>query len=847
MSKAIRQSFLVSIALVAGTATAAPIHDALIDGDIARALELIDSADIDARDSKGRTPLHYAALLGRKNALEALIEAGADVNAVDRRGETPLHLAARRTQVYQVVQLLEAGAEADPLNTDGVSPLLLLTDATAHSHALDDRATEIAMTLIRRGADMNRVDQHGYTLRDQARIADYHHLEDAAADLGIGWSAGAAPQMVLSRNYRSYAQIETLLTQAELDYPLLAKGWVLGQSVQGRNISALNITSNVGSHADKPRVKLISTMHGDETVGNEMMLFLIDHLLSNYGSDARVTNIVDSVDLWIVPLMNPDGYDRASPRRGNANGFDLNRDFPDQFDDPVNTTSGRQQETAVIMDWVQGTDFTLSANIHTGALVVNYPWDSNPQGASVFSPTDDEDVLSHISLMYAQNNTPMFNSPLFPDGITNGADWFSIRGGMQDWNMVWEGCMEVTLELSDIKNPSSGTIPGFWNDNRESLLTYLEQALIGVRGVVTADGNPAPGATVQVVGREFMTYSYDNTISNYHRMLLPGSYDIRFAWPGYDTVTAKNVSVTSGGATRFDMDLSEAPALTSLNSGETIGINAPAAVTWTGSASAFFDVELSTNFGDAIVQTDSFDSGGIPSDYSFGGNANWVTTTAQAVSGTRSIANADIGDNQTATIRRTVQGPGSVSFQYRTSTESGFDFLNFRVNGSVELQQSGTTGWQSFSTNLPAGTFTLEWEYFKDSSLSRGDDTVYIDDIQIVAVGETWDALGSTTVGATSLTFTPDTLTTTARVRVRANYPGNAVGEWVTSDVNFVVDDLPAACPADVDSTGLVDIEDLLVVLRDFGNGDGGDANGDSKTDIEDLLLVLREFGKSCE
>ena len=72
--------------------------DAAASDEFAAAIRaLIDAgADVDAKDERGRTPLHAAALNGYSDAVKALIAAGADVDAKDERGRTPLHLAADR-------------------------------------------------------------------------------------------------------------------------------------------------------------------------------------------------------------------------------------------------------------------------------------------------------------------------------------------------------------------------------------------------------------------------------------------------------------------------------------------------------------------------------------------------------------------------------------------------------------------------------------------------------------------------------------------------------------------------------------------------------------------------------
>ncbi|MCK7536337.1 MAG: hypothetical protein MZV63_37830 [Marinilabiliales bacterium] len=84
----------------------------------------------------------------------------------------------------------------------------------------------------------------------------------------------------------------------------------------------------------EPEVFYTSTIHGDETAGFILMLRLADYLLKNYNTDSRVKDLVDNLEIWINPLANPDGTYRSgnyiiSPVRFNANGYDLNRNFPD--------------------------------------------------------------------------------------------------------------------------------------------------------------------------------------------------------------------------------------------------------------------------------------------------------------------------------------------------------------------------------------------------------------------------------------------------------------------------------------------------------------------------------------
>merc|ERR1719295_94375 len=107
-------------------------------------------------------------------------------------------------------------------------------------------------------------------------------------------------------------------------------------------------------------------MHGNEAVGRELMIGLAKYLLMNYGKDPRVTSLVDNTDIWLMPSMNPDGYEHSYEGdcsgvtgRRNANNVDLNRNFPDQYFSPTHV---QQPETRAIIAWLnQDPNFVLSA------------------------------------------------------------------------------------------------------------------------------------------------------------------------------------------------------------------------------------------------------------------------------------------------------------------------------------------------------------------------------------------------------------------------------------------------------------------------------------------------------
>ncbi len=603
----------------------------------------------------------------------------------------------------------------------------------------------------------------------------------------------------------TYPQIESELLAAETNYPSLCKRYFLGTTVGGRSMWALRLSDNVETEEDEPEFRYISTMHGDEITGVELCFYLIDHLTTNYGSDPRLTNIVDSIEIWIVPCMNPDGY--VAGVRGNGHGVDLNRSFPDPYTDPSNTAAGREPEVAAIMNLAAGRSFTLAANYHGGALLVNYPFDNNPGGSSVYTASPDDDVFIWISEQYSQHNNPMWTSSGFYHGITNGADWYAISGGMQDWSYHYHGTNEVTIEVSTTKSPPPSQMPTYWSQNRESMLSYLETVLIGVRGIVTDAYSGAPiAATVRVTGRDHDVFT-DPDVGDYHRMLLPGVYELTFEGEAYEPVTVSGVSVSSGDATRVDVALWQTRVIQP--GGDVLPVGQQTMIRWSGNPSRQFQVQYTENADQISSVQDGFESGSLDPAYSTGGHAGWSVTGSDQYAGTYAGRAGGITHSQVTWMSRAVTAE-SLRFWYKVSSESGWDFFNFYIDGSRKLHVSGSGGWTEYFTTLTPGSHTLQWEYTKDGSMSSGSDTAWIDEVELSTDGTVWmDIVPLTSVGATSVPWTPTLESGNCKVRVRSYDGSGGYGPWVQSRVFAVGEPPPIPTLSEV---GVLVLSVLLVV-----------------------------------
>jgi hypothetical protein len=365
--------------------------------------------------------------------------------------------------------------------------------------------------------------------------------------------------------YPTYEQYDSLMKKFADDYSELCWLDTIGYSEKGRKLLFVKISDNVNEKEAEPEFMFTSTMHGNETGGFILMLRYIDYLLNNYGSDSLVTSLVDEIEIWINPLANPDGtyaggnHTIYGATRSNANYVDLNRNFPDPCVDcgydPMHPDGNEwQQETVAMMDFMEAHNFVLSANFHSGAEVINYPWDTWSRRHH------DDEWFQFISREYADTVHIYSNGYMtgFNDGITNGWDWYSIAGGRQDYVTYFLHGREVTIELDNTKITPESELENLWNYNYRSFLGFTKQCLFGISGIITDSITSKPlKAKIEIPDHDAdssFIYS-DSTWGNYHRLIYEGVYNLKFSAPGYYEKYIDSVIVENRKATELDVQL----------------------------------------------------------------------------------------------------------------------------------------------------------------------------------------------------------------------------------------------------------------------------------------------------
>ncbi len=327
-----------------------------------------------------------------------------------------------------------------------------------------------------------------------------------------------------------WTDIEPDLRALATAHPDLVRMVSLGRSRQARDIWALRITAHPDIDEDEPEVRLVGAHHGNETMGVEICLRAA-HMIAEGEADPRIAAILASREVWIVPVVNPDGF--VANRRENAAGIDINRNYGFMWNG-FGASPYSEPEPRALRDHAMTHPFVLSYTFHTDARYVNYVWNYTTR----VSP--DDALIRALATRYgaASGYTPV-----------EGANWYVIMGDLNDFSYGCRGDVDTTIETSAV-DPE-----GTWALNREPILASIEAAGTGLRGVVTDAETGAPlEAMVWVEEADWPVFT-DPSVGDFHRMLLPGTYTVRVVAAGHATSRHTGVVVAAGDAARLDVRL----------------------------------------------------------------------------------------------------------------------------------------------------------------------------------------------------------------------------------------------------------------------------------------------------
>ncbi len=504
-------------------------------------------------------------------------------------------------------------------------------------------------------------------------------------------------------SYPTYPAYESMMFDFQTNHPNQCEILTLGTLPSGRKILVAHLHS--GATDGKPKFLYTSTIHGDETTGWIMMLRLIDYLLENPDLP-EVQEVMNNIDLYIGPNTNPDGTYHGGNNtvngatRYNANGVDMNRNYPDPHGSQHPDGEPYAQETQWFMQLAQDIPFVMGANYHGGAEVVNYPWDNT------YTLHADDAWYQLISHEYA-NLTHQVNPGYMTDynnGITNGAQWYTIGGGRQDYMNAYAQCRELTIECSNTKLPSASQLPNFWNYNKNSIFAFMNQCRYGIHGTVTdaANNNPLE-ATITITGHddEYSPVSSHLPAGDFHRPIKGGTYTLTFIANGYQP-HQETVTVADGETVMLNVQLEAGEGLLPDFSANTTTVSL-------GSSTSFTDQTWGAN----VVSWQWTFEGGTPSTSTDRHPSGITYNTVGSFDVTLTVTNAS---GQTATATKNDYIHVSEAYNMENTTITTCNALFYDDGGPDSNYGNNRNYTMTFLPGTPGGILEAVFENFQTES-----------------------------------------------------------------------------------------------------------------------------------
>jgi len=397
--------------------------------------------------------------------------------------------------------------------------------------------------------DMDFFNDNGYDIEAvfrPSKVRLYVNEEQETALHNMGYRVYREETPVPLVAYPTISEIYASLNAVVSSHPDIARIEQYGTSVQGRELYAVIVSDNVNDDEAEPEIRITGNIHGDEPTAGMSVLNFLQVLTDNYGTSDMCTYVVDNSELWVICIVNPDGYVNVS--RYNANGVDLNRDFS-----YMNTSAYWQGPESVairditMQDWPAQSNyinnFATGLSFHSGVECFNAVWN--------YSTTA---VIQDLEFITAQGNAYVNNPSIIDyygsyDLWIPGASWYAIEGDVNDWSYGEVGTVDHTIEVSNVK--SDPDWPGIANANYMPMLDFCITSTYGIYGtVLDGSGNPLD-ALIEVEKTDATDSSplrfcrTDVVDGGYSKATVPGTFNVVATVAGMGSQTQTGIVVGS--------------------------------------------------------------------------------------------------------------------------------------------------------------------------------------------------------------------------------------------------------------------------------------------------------------
>lgn len=554
--------------------------------------------------------------------------------------------------------------------------------------------------------------------------------------------------------FHTYSESRAFMDSLTTQYPnLVSSRWSIGTTYQGNSIWAWRISDNPNANESEPEILFDGMHHAREIMASEFPIMFAKYLCEHYNTDPQIHWLVDNRELYIVPIMNPDGviYNESTNPDGGGMwrknrkpfsgqfGVDLNRNYPNHwgYDDvgssptPSSDTyrgpsAASERETQALINFVNTHEIITHNSIHTYQGMTLYPW------GYVTSPTPDETAFAAIAAEMCRYNsyTPGQPGEILYD--VNGGIFDTFYGTTTNHPAIWSFSTEIGTY--GFWPPEANRVTEF-NDNLYPQLYLMKIAgpyVVASTPVVTA----SPGVQAVNPGQSgTLSFTLENqsvvaSVLNASVTVTSDDPWVQFqaAERNVGSIAARSSVTLAGNPIPFTVDAA-------CPNGHQVLFRAMVHF-----AGADIEYPLAFQVGTpTLALSDTYEGG--TANWTFTGT--WGLTTSSSHSATHSLTDSPAGSYGNS-INTSAQLIGArpmsrVRFWHKYATEANFDYANVQVSGNggtswtTVASYNGTLStWTQVSIDLGAyvgQNLLLRFQLTSDSNTTA--DGWYIDDLEI--------------------------------------------------------------------------------------------------------------------
>jgi carboxypeptidase T len=455
-----------------------------------------------------------------------------------------------------------------------------LSYAHVGSHLEGGHAKIITLKLTEYQSSLRKLISDGYDIagvdvsNGTADVIVSLDSEIELTSLNLGTVVGTKmvdPTVAPEAGYTTFTELTAILKDYQSRFPGIFSLESIGKSLEGRDIWAVKISDNVAIHENEPAIFFNAMHHAREVMTTEVAIDLMDQLTSQYSKNAHTKNWVDSNEIWVVPMVNPDGNEKVWTsnnmwRKNTRDGYgvDINRNYPYAWascngssastssDAYHGASAASEPETQAMMGIVGRIQPSLSISYHSYSELVIFPYGCDQQY------TPERETIENLGKSLA-SRLPKDGSP---GTYAVGTAWellYAVDGGDIDWYYNENNVLPYVIEVN---SSAQGFQPAFsWRQRTVEkmragwgfMLDRMQQS--GIRASVSIEGQRAntgvvivtPIAGDQRMGAPVRTYKIKSD-GSFHVVIDPGMYTVSVSVG--DRSTQQDVTV---GSRRVDL------------------------------------------------------------------------------------------------------------------------------------------------------------------------------------------------------------------------------------------------------------------------------------------------------